>query len=131
VAPETPVAEAPMEPAAIADASDFADVFDAPELPFLAIAPCADPAVYVTGVTSVATTGSSYSPMCLRVPVGTSVTIEASIEHPLQPRPGGTPGNPIEERQHTASVVFSAPGVFPFQCPEHLGDGMIGVIWVR
>jgi plastocyanin len=104
---------------------------DAPGDAFLAIAPCADPTAYVSGVTSVATTGSSYNPTCLQVAVGASVTIEASLEHPLEPRPGGTPDNPILERQHTASVVFPTAGVFPYQCPEHVGNGMIGVIWVR
>jgi plastocyanin len=107
---------------------------DAPgsEPPFVAIAPCARPEQYATatGPAVVSTQAMSYSPACLRVVAGTLVTIVGSLEHPLEPRALGSPGNPIPQQQATARVLFPTPGFFAYQCPEHVDVGMLGVVWV-
>jgi plastocyanin len=103
---------------------------DAGAAPFMAITPCLTPESYVTGAVAVATAGVSYSPACLRVPVGATVTIDASNVHPLEPRPLGTPGTPITARFAPTSLTFPAAGFYPYQCPEHVDEGMRGVIWV-
>lgn len=97
---------------------------------FVPITPCPGPDSFVSGPPSVATIEARYSPPCLRIPAGTSVTIEASALHPLEPRPMGTAGNPIRSQFATAPVVFPTPGFYPYQCPEHVDQGMLGVIWV-
>jgi plastocyanin len=103
---------------------------DAVAAPFLAIPPCLTPDSYVTGAATVATASVSYSPACLRVTVGATVTIDASSMHPLEPRPQGTPGTPISARFTPTSITFPAAGFYPYQCPEHVDEGMRGVIWV-
>jgi len=103
---------------------------DAQAPPFVAIVPCPQPGNYVTGSGAITISGNAYVPTCLRVPAGTSVTIEASGAHPLEPRPGGSPGNPIRGQTATAPVVFSNTGFYPFECVEHVDQGMVGVIWV-
>lgn len=97
---------------------------------FMAITPCLTRESYVTGPTSVAASGTSYSPPCLRVPPGTSVVIEASPVHSLNPRPPGSAGTPIPSQLATTTVVFPNPGFYPYQCPEHADQSMFGVIWV-
>ncbi len=82
------------------------------------------------GVASIGTLGNMYSPACARVQAGSSVTIEASVTHPLEPRAGGSVGNPIPPQTSNATVVFTTPGFYPFLCPEHVDQGMIGVVWV-
>ncbi|MCB0378579.1 MAG: hypothetical protein KDD33_08815 [Bdellovibrionales bacterium] len=80
---------------------------------------------------SVATMGRSYTPKCLKVVVGSEVSISASQHHPLAPLPGD--GNPIPSTEQTASVLFENPGVFGYFCTRHGdtdGTGMAGAIWV-
>jgi plastocyanin len=119
---------------AFPDAGESAD--GAPATPdgiladFMAIVPCLDPTAYADSPPSVSTPGNAYSPACLRVAVGSTVTIEASVAHPLEPRGGGTPGNPIPAQIDSARVMFGTPGFYPFLCPEHVDQGMLGVIWV-
>jgi plastocyanin len=103
---------------------------DAPIEPFTAIDPCPTSDAYVAGGGHIATSDHAYLPACLRVPAGSTVTIEASTFHPLEPASGGSPGNPIPVQIIDATVTFSAPGFYPFYCPEHVGQGMRGVVWV-
>jgi plastocyanin len=119
--------------ASVTDAST--DTSDAPaeaaiDPNFIAIAPCATPAAYVRTPLVVNTLVSSYDPPCLRLPAGSRVQIEASTVHPLEPRPGGSPANPITAQIATTTFTFPAPGFYPFLCPEHVDQGMLGVVWV-
>jgi plastocyanin len=98
--------------------------------PFVALSPCETPASYVQGPTSVGVQGLRYDPRCLRVAAGATVAIHASVEHPLQPASGGSPGNPIPPSSADARVTFPSPGFYPFLCVEHIDSGMAGVIWV-
>jgi len=114
-------------------AADLATDATADQIPanFVAIAPCPDPGAY-TAATQVSTTvDNRYSPACVRVAAGGSVTIEASVPHPLEARPGGSPGNPIPSQTAPATVSFPTPGFYPFLCPEHVDQGMLGVVWVE
>jgi plastocyanin len=97
---------------------------------FMPLSPCETPVSYVQGSTSVGVQGLRYDPRCLRVASGTTVAIHASVEHPLQPASGGSPGNPIPPSSADARVSFPAPGFYPFLCAEHIDSGMAGVIWV-
>jgi plastocyanin len=88
---------------------------------------------YVVGdlVASVATQGMAYTPRCLKVVVGSTVTLSASAFHPLAPI--GESTNPIRPAQDTQVVEFQQPGVFGYFCPHHGsadGEGMAGAIWV-
>jgi plastocyanin len=129
---------APPPDTAVADtavADTAADVGEAaapagPPDGFLPIAPCLAADQYVTAPAAVTTAGVAYTPTCLRVPRGTAVTIEASSVHPLEPGPGGSPGNPIPTQTSPVTVSFPRPGVYPFFCPEHSDVGMRGVVWV-
>lgn len=98
---------------------------------FVAIAPCLEPAHYLSGpTTSVGVDGFRYVPACLKVRAGTTVTIEAGAAHPLGPRAGGSPDNPIIEQTAATPFLFTKPGLYPFHCVEHIDQGMFGVIWV-
>jgi plastocyanin len=101
---------------------------------FLAIAPCTAASAYTTGATSIMTTASlTYSPACLKVTAGSSVTIEASAVHPLSGLTTGSPNNPIPAGGKTADqmVTFTTPGFYPFHCDMHFSLGMSGVVWVQ
>ena len=80
---------------------------------------------------SVAVQGFSYTPRCLKVVVGSQVTIAASGHHPLAPQAQGN--NPIMETENTQTYEFNEPGVFGYFCTRHGdedGTGMAGSIWV-
>ena len=72
-----------------------------------------------------------YIPACARVAAGATLTIEASAAHPVQARAGGSAGNPIPAQSDPATVTFPTPGFYPFLCPEHVDQGMVGVVWVE
>lgn len=85
---------------------------------------------------TITTRGSDYSPRCLKVKPGTTVTIQASERHPLQgiemgpPNPflRGSPGTRPET--HT----LNAPGSYGYFCTDHgdkEGNGMAGVVVVE
>lgn len=122
--------EAPAEAGSSDEAGGSDATRDSSAQAFMAIAPCLTPESYVTGASFIATEPTSYRPPCLRVPAGTSVAFEASVAHPLEPRANGSAGNPIPNRFDTTTVTFSRPGFFPYQCPEHIDQGMTGVVWV-
>jgi len=119
-------ADSPSAPDGAADASPN----DVPGN-FVAIAPCPDPGAYVAAAQVSTTADNRYSPACARVAAGATLTIEASAAHPVQARGGGSPGNPIPAQSDPATVAFPTPGFYPFLCPEHVGEGMVGVVWVE
>ena len=98
---------------------------------FVAIAPCPDPSAYAAAAQVSTTADNRYSPACARVAAGGTLTIEASAAHPVQARAGGSAGNPIPAQSDPATVAFPTPGFYPFLCPEHVGEGMVGVVWVE
>jgi plastocyanin len=114
-------------------APDGATDASADQIPahFVAIVPCPDPAAYAAATQVSTTVDNRYSPACVRIAAGGSVMIEASVAHPLEARPGGSPGNPIPSQTAPATVSFPTPGFYPFLCPEHVDQGMLGVVWVE
>jgi plastocyanin len=127
-------ADAPGDSAAPQDATaDLATDAAADQIPanFVAILPCPAPAAFAPATQVSTTVDNRYSPACVRVAAGGSVTIEASVAHPLEARPGGSPGNPIPQQTAPATVSFPTPGFYPFFCPEHVDQGMLGVVWVE
>ena len=98
---------------------------------FVAIAPCPDPGAYVAAAQVSTTADNRYIPACARVAAGATLTIEASAAHPVQARAGGSAGNPIPAQSDPATVAFPTPGFYPFLCPEHVDQGMVGVVWVE
>jgi len=70
----------------------------------------------------------TYTPKCLKVRGGTSVTIAAEVNHPLvgsgmdSPWTAGS-GTPV-------TAVLNTPGVFPYECGQHGPFGMVGAVWV-
>jgi plastocyanin len=75
--------------------------------------------------------GFQYTPKCLIVGRGSSVTFSAEGFHPLAPIP--QPGNPIPSTDETVTVQFQEVGVFGYFCPRHgnpKGQGMAGAVQV-
>ena len=100
--------------------ADSADAAAAPGgLPegFMALAPCLTPDRYVAAPTAIATVGFTYAPACLRVARGSSVTIEASAVHPLEPGPNGSPGQPDPAREQPGHRDLPARGLLPLLLP--------------
>jgi plastocyanin len=86
----------------------------------------------------VGTLGKSYSPKCLRVKVGSTVSIQASSHHPLSAMPDiNGVQNPFSNGTSFSTSqtrVMSNPGLFGYFCEAHgdaEGDGMAGVILVE
>jgi plastocyanin len=108
-------------------------------VPFQSLAPCLSPTDYMSGSTISfgAQLGSSYSPRCLVIHVGQTVTFAGDFSaHPLRASSRGSAGNPIPSEGIGSSTVatFSAGGFFPFYCTQHgddLGNGMAGVVQVQ
>ena len=83
----------------------------------------------------------AFSPQCLTVGVGQSVTFQGDFTaHPLTP--GVAPGvagtasanNPIPlQEEAAASVVVTFPdaGTYPYYCGNHYGIGMYGAVQVK
>ena len=105
---------------------------------FMALAPCSAAGDYqmATTVRFGGTLGSVYSPPCVTVRAGTSVTWEGSFAgHPLSPSTRGTAMNPITRvaSGSSATVTFPRAGFYPFFCEFHgsdSGSGMAGVVQV-
>jgi plastocyanin len=101
---------------------------------FMAIAPCPNMSDYVTGMTAITTLVTlKYSPQCLKVTAGTSVSIQASSAHPLSGLATGSANNPIPAARSTTDqmVTFMTAGFYPYRCEVHGGIGMTGVVWVQ
>jgi plastocyanin len=90
---------------------------------------------------AVAFTFFKYSPACLTIATGQSVTFSGDFySHPLRagvaPSAGGGAGpsqNPISSVNGgtTASFTFAQPGIYPYFCAAHESIGMYGAIQVR
>jgi plastocyanin len=85
----------------------------------------------------VVTKGSSYYPRCLKVKVGSTVSIQATRRHPLEAMADiGGAGNPFGDSRSfevTQTRLMEQPGVFGYFCTDHgdaSGEGMAGIIWV-
>jgi len=85
----------------------------------------------------------SYSPACVKVSAGTSVTFQGATAgdtfavHPLTPGAdcnANAANNPITAQSSGASTSFTFPnaGVFPYFCAVHcIPNGMKGAIFVQ
>lgn len=99
---------------------------------FAAFAPCNTVGDFVTAnVITVDPNTVVYTPACVKVATGSTVTIGASTIHPLSGTTDGSPNNPIPMHQTTPqTVTFTTPGFFTFECDVHASVGMKGVVWV-
>ncbi|MGC4093155.1 MAG: plastocyanin/azurin family copper-binding protein [Polyangiaceae bacterium] len=90
---------------------------------------------------AIAASGLSFSPKCISIEAGQSVTFNGSLSsHPLAPGTpndpsAGSPDNPIAKTSSGQSVAFSFPvaGAFPYFCQLHgfgSGQGMVGAVYV-
>lgn len=93
-------------------------------------------------VVQIGVDGLLYTPRCILIAVGQTVTFDGSLSaHPLAPGnaddPGaGSPNNPITflSSGSSAEFTFDEPGTFPYFCELHgfsNGKGMSGAIYVR
>ena len=103
---------------------------------FTSVTPCTTADMYVSGQTMVTTNDTTlqYSPKCLKISKGTSVTIQGSATHPLSgtSEVGSSANNPIPMSQMTPqTVMFPNAGFFSYHCDVHFSLGMMGVIWVE
>ncbi len=76
-------------------------------------------AAAITGPTGASP--AQYTPNCIHVKVGQSVTFNSDFtDHPLEPSGGDSP-NPIPETESgtTVSVTFANAGTFGFKCQAH------------
>ncbi|MFN0061850.1 MAG: plastocyanin/azurin family copper-binding protein [Myxococcaceae bacterium] len=84
----------------------------------------------------IALSSSAFSPPCMRVAVGQTVTFQGDFNsHPMRPgvNPGGLEAEgvnpiPIVNSGTSVDVTFSGAGTFPFYCAVHHSFGMRGVI---
>lgn len=103
------------------------------------IAGCsADSFVQGTENNQINTAGITYTPRCLKIKVGASVTIQASSRHPLQAMPNIDQAlNPfLTESAHTTAQtrIMNEPGIYGYFCTNHgdaKGGRMAGVIIVE
>jgi plastocyanin len=114
-------------------------------IPFEAVEPCTYDVDYMTGttVTFPASGGFSYSPKCLKVARGATVTFmspsSSFTAHPLKKSTerGTLTNNPIVDTSTGSSttVTFPNPGFYAYYCAYHGSDSdganMTGVVWVQ
>jgi plastocyanin len=114
---------------------------------FMPVLPCTSESQYVTGTTvnfPTSATDFSYSPKCLKVQAGTTVTFSGDFgTHPLLPSThrGAQTGSPITpvtslpDGGTAKDFTFSTPGFYAYFCAEHdlndTGNFMDGVVWVQ
>jgi plastocyanin len=105
----------------------------------MAVLPCLTEASYSQG-TTITFANFSYTPTCLKVAPGTTVTFSGDFaSHPLAPSAtrGTVAGNPIPATSTgtTKAVVFPTAGYFAYYCTVHGNDAaglaMVGVVWVQ
>jgi len=90
---------------------------------------------------TITTSGNTWTPKCIKVSVGTNVTVNAAFgTHPLMGGevvgamkvPASTgPFVPITSSGTTKTVTMSAAGTFPYYCDVHALGGMTGVVFVE
>jgi plastocyanin len=114
-----------------------------PDPSFMAVAPCSMESSYTTTGTTItfpaAATDFNYSPKCLKVTAGSTVTFSGDFSaHPLDPSEtrGNTTSNPImlTTTGTSAPFTFPAAGFYAYYCQFHGADNgqfMDGVIWVK
>jgi len=114
-----------------------------PDPSFMAVAPCSMESSYTTTGTTItfpaAATDFNYTPKCLKVTAGATVTFSGDFSsHPLNPSAlrGTTTGNPIVVTNTGTSAPFTFPtaGFYAYFCQFHGADNgqfMDGVIWVK
>jgi plastocyanin len=85
----------------------------------------------------------AYQPNCIFISAGQSVRFTGDFSmHPFRPGvamsrasmdPAGTMPNPMTATDTGASAMFTFPsaGIFPYNCIDHEGTGMYGVVLVR
>lgn len=97
-------------------------------------------ASFVIGATTnqINTSGANYTPRCLKVKKGSTVTIQASERHPLVGAPAiNNAINPFQSGtlfKVSQTRVMDSVGSFGFYCDAHgdaEGDGMAGLIVVE
>jgi plastocyanin len=108
---------------------------------FTAVDPCPTEADYDAGTAiSFPSGGLNYSPKCLKVSRGATVTFSGTFSsHPLRKSAmrGNTTSNPIVDTDTGTSttVTFPASGFYAYYCLYHgldsSGDNMAGVVWVQ
>ena len=92
-----------------------------------------------TSVAFGAALGLKYSPACVTIAVGRSVTFTGAFQsHNLNKGSpndltAGSPNNPIPQVTSGSekAVTFSTAGDYPYICEFHNGSGMMGVVRVR
>ena len=84
------------------------------------------------------TTGMTYTPKCLKIKVGATVTIQANSRHPLLAMPDINKAiNPFSTNSSYTTPQtrkMNEPGLYGYFCDRHgdsSGDGMAGVIMVE
>lgn len=84
------------------------------------------------------TTGMAYTPKCLKIKVGATVTIQANSRHPLLAMPDINKAiNPFSTNSSYTTPQtrkMNEPGLYGYFCDRHgdsSGDGMAGVIMVE
>jgi len=110
---------------------------------FMAVPPCNTEGDYMSGSTvtfPASATDVSYTPKCLKVTAGATVTFNGDFTlHPLEPstKRGTLTGNPITSTGTgtTKGFVFPTAGYYAYYCmthgPSDGAAGMVGVIWVQ
>ena len=113
--------------------SVFISVLSYGQVEFRTVSGCSiDDYVVADTISSIAFSGGSYTPKCLKILIGSEVTVSASKRHPLFSQ-GVNPLNPITATETTKSFEFNDPGFFGYFCDKHgdaSGSGMAGSIWV-
>jgi len=110
---------------------------------FMSVAPCTTESAYTAGTTvtfPLSATDFNYSPKCLKVSAGATVTFSGDfVTHPLAPSThrGTLTANPITSTGTgtTKSFDFPAAGFYAYYCtvhgPSDGAAGMVGVVWVQ
>ena len=113
---------------------------------FMAVPPCNAESDYTTGTATatvsfpMSATNFSYSPKCLKVTAGATVTFSGDfVAHPLEPSThrGTLTGSPITATSSGSTKAFAFPtaGYYAYFCsvhgPSDGAAGMVGVIWVE
>jgi plastocyanin len=83
--------------------------------------------------------GTTYSPKCLTVSAGQTVTFSGNFDaHPLRPGAGvgtdnGDSPNPVPalDSGTSAQIAFPSAGFYPYFCLVHVNRGMVGTVQVR
>jgi plastocyanin len=90
---------------------------------------------------TITTSGLTWTPKCIKVSVGTVVTVNATFStHPLLggeviantkvPASSG-PFVPITSSGTTKNFTMTATGTFPYYCDNHALSGMVGAVFVE